>query len=274
MKFKYLVITFNVIFVIFLLCVSLMPIFLVGPGFAVNFWKAAWPIGLILLLVLISLNGFFIANYRLLRLMEREDWPALAYYLEEKVFTKKRYNSKNIRLLANSYLVMCDFPSISKLENNVTAARPVSIEKNLLVFGAAKILNGDHKGAAIFLKKYLDKGKVREEQWVRWFYGFSQMLDGDFGKAESEFMSLAAASNDALIAGLASYFLATVLEKHSLKPEECRSNSGNGSERVRKTHKNIEAWKKEAENAGTEVHTAIIRKYIDEAGEWLFINQE
>jgi len=241
-----------------------------GPGFAASFWKTAWPIALILLIVLICLNAIFIANYRLLRLLEREDWPALAYYLEEKVYTKNQYNSKNVRLLANSYLVLCDFTSIFNLESKVAAAKPVIIEKNLLVFGAARILSGDLKGATSFLKKSLDKGKVREEQWVRWFYGFSEMLDSNFGRAEPEFMALAVSSGSALITGLSSYFLANILAKHSLKPGECQSVSENGRERVRKVFKDITAWKKEAENSGTEVHTAIIRKFIDEAGTWLF----
>jgi len=225
---------------------------------------------MILIFVLIGLNIFFASNYRLLWLLEREDWPGLAYYLEEKVLTKNRYSSRNVRLLANSYLVMCDFPSIFNLESKTAAVKPRVIEKNLLVFGAAKILNGDHKGAAAFYKKSLDKGKVKEEQWVRWFFGFSQMLTGDFDNAETEFMALAASSGDALIAGLAAYFLACVLAKHSFKPEECQSVSESGRGRVRKIYKDFAAWKKEADNAGTEVHTAIIRKYIDEAGAWLF----
>ena len=270
LKFKYLVIVFNIIILFFLIVIALMPMLLMGSGFTVNSWKTAWPIALVLVLALGGLNVFFLLNYKLLILLEREDWPALAYYLEQKVFGKGQYTSRKVRLLANSYLIMSDFASILQLESKTTAARPAIIRKNALIFGAARLISGDQQGAAAFFQSCLEKGKVEEEQWVRWFYGFSRTLAGDFGQAEMEFTTLAASSRDALITGLSAYFLGNILAKHSLNPDECRSISENGRARVRKTFKNMEGWKKEAEKAGSEVHTAIIRKYINEAGPWLF----
>ena len=270
MKFKYLIIFFNLIIIFFLFAIVLMPLILMGAGFAVNFWRTAWPMALILFFVLVGINAFFLSNYRLLVLLEREDWPALAYYLEQKVFGKDQYSSRKVRLLANSYLAMNDFASVSQLETKAASAKPAVIGKNALIFGVARILSGDHKGAAAFFQTCLEKGKVEEEEWVRWFYGFSQMLTGAFRQAEQEFAALAISARDALVTGLSAYFLGTVLAKHSLRSEECCSISEKGRDRVRKAFKNEGGWKKEAEKAGTDVHTAIIRKYIDEACPWVF----
>ena len=270
LKFKYLVIIFNVIIVFFLLSILLLPFMVMGPEFAVNFWKSTWLVALVLILVLIGFNVFFLANHRFFRLLEREDWPALAYYLEQQVYGKSRYSSQKVRLLVNSYLVMCDFASISRLESKLEIVKPALITENLQVFGAARILSGDYNGAVAFYTKNLEKGKLKDEQWIRWFLGFSQMLTGSFNQAELEFKSLAATSGNGLITGLSAYFLGNNLARHSLKAVECRSISENGRERVRKEFKNIVEWKKEMEKAGTDIHTAIIRKYIDEAGVWLF----
>jgi len=213
---------------------------------------------------------FFFFNYRLLSLLEREDWPALAYYLEQKIFVKNRYKNRNVRLLASSYLVISDFQSVLKLESKAMLAKPAVVAKNALIFGSARILSGNHGEAAAFFKAHLSKCNSRDRQWVRWFHGFSYLLAGAFNAVEPEFSSLAISSNNALISGLSAYFLETSLKKYSLNPEKCHDTAKSGKERVVKSLKNIGNWTQEADKMGTDIHIAIIRKYIDEAGKWLF----
>jgi len=213
---------------------------------------------------------FFLFNYRLLSLLEREDWPALAYYLEQKIFVKRRYSNRNVRLLASSYLVISDYQSVLKLESKVMLKKPSVVSKNVLIFGAARVLNGKHEEAAAFFRQHMEKCRVKDKQWVRWFLGFSDLLAGSFNKAEPVFSSLAAASSDALISGLSSYFLHASIFKYSLNPQVCSVNAENGRQRVVKAIRNINNWKKEADKMASDIHIAIIRKYIDEAGEWLF----
>jgi len=213
---------------------------------------------------------FFLFNYRLLSLLEREDWPALAYYLEQKIYVKNRYSVRNVRLLASSYLVISDYQSVIKLEGKTQLFKPSVVNKNVLVFGSARILSGNHGEAAAFFKSHMGKVKGKDKQWVRWFYGFSHLLGGSFGYAEPEFSSLALSSNDALLSGLSAFFLSKSIVKYSTRQKECRDVSENGKKRVVNAIKNIYNWEKEAENRGTEIHIAIIRKYVDEAGKWVF----
>jgi hypothetical protein len=271
LKFKYLVIALSILIVIIMLIAVLLPVLLAGPELAVNFRLIVLPLLIFMLLLLVCVSVFFLLNYRLFSLLEREDWPALSYYLEQQIYVKGKYNAQKVRLLASSYLVASDYSSVLKLESKAMLAKPSVVDKNALIFGAARILSGNPKEAAAYFKTYLEKGSNREKQWVRWFLGFSQLLDGVFSMAEQEFMSLAISSDDVLITGLSAYFLDSLLIKHSLKPEECRAVAENGRGRVVKTLKNAGNWKKEADKEGTEIHAAIIRKYIDEAGKWLFI---
>jgi len=228
------------------------------------------PLLFFIALLLICMSLYFIVNYRLFSLLEREDWPALSYYLEQKIYVNGRYSAQNVRLLASSYLVISDFPSVLKLEGKTMLAKPSVVEKNVLIFGVARILSGNQKEAANFLKKYMDKGNNRTKQWIHWFFGFSHLLDGVYNVAEQEFSSLALSSDNALITGLSAFFLGNSLLKHSPKPEECRFIAENSRSRVLKALKNINDWKKEADRSTNEIHVAIIRKHIDEAGKWLF----
>jgi hypothetical protein len=270
LKFKYIVLIFNIIIIFFLSAVALIPFFSFGPDFAAMFWRSAWPLAVILFVSLTALNVFFLLNRRLFMLLEREDWPALVDYLEQKILYKGRYVPRQVRLLINSYLVMSDSAAVLRLENKVAIAKPALLEANALMFGSARILGGDPKSAATFFRLRLEKGKVRDNQWLRWYCGFSEILAGLFDKAETEFKDLAAASPDALVAGLSAYFLSGTLLHHSSYPAQCRTIAAESRERVVKALKNAEGWKKEAAKIETEVYAAIIKKYIDEAGIWLF----
>jgi hypothetical protein len=249
----------------------MVSLFITREGFGgVNFFSL--PFIVFMVIVLISLGIFFLLNYRLFLLLEREDWPALAYYLEQKILIKGKYSVKKVRLLASSYLVISDYSSVLKLENKALLVKPAVVDKNVLIFGAAKILAGNYVDAAAFFKQHLEKNRLKkyDAQWVRWFYGFSNLLGGAFSQVEQEFMSLAVSSRDALITGLSSYFLYNNLAKQSEKKQECLSIADNGKNRVINALKNEDGWKKEIEKTATEIHIAIVRKYIDEAGQWLF----
>ena len=270
MKFKYLIIAFTIIISIGILVTALLPLIMARPEYVVNFRYITLPLLLLMGLLLTSMSIYFFINYRLFSLLEREDWPALAYYLEQKIYVKNNYSDRNVRLLASSYLVISDFQSVLKLESKAILAQPSVIYKNILIFGAARILSGSHADAAVFFKTNMGKCEKKDKQWLNWFYGFSLLLSGDFNQAEPDFSSLAVSSDNALITGLSSYFLYNTIEKHSINPDKCREIAENGRKRVINAVKTIENWGKETDKVGAEIHIAIIRKYLFEAGKWLF----
>jgi len=110
----------------------------------------------------------------------------------------------------------------------------------------------------------------QDREWVRWFSGFSCLLGGVFDKAESEFLYMAVSSSDALIAGVSAYFLANNLAEKSLRKQDCLAAAETGRKRVVDTLISHDAWKKEVSKAEKAIHIAIIRKYIDGTGIWLF----
>ncbi|MDR2541875.1 MAG: hypothetical protein LBC80_00270 [Treponema sp.] len=288
MKFKYLIIVFSIITVFIVLVTILVPLFIARPAanilqgndslgtssfFAANFRLIIMPLLLVMVLLLGCMGIFFFFNYRLLLLLEREDWPALAYYLEQKIYVKGKYKNRFVRLLASSYLVVSDFASVLKLENKAMLAKSSVIDKNILVFGAARVLSGNHAEAIVFFKTYLEKrnGKTSEKDvWVHWYYGFSLLLAGNFDNARLEFISTINTSRDAVAVGLSAFFLHNSIAKKCDSPDECRADAERGRLRVVNTLKNAQKWNKEVAKLGGEIHIAVIKKYIDDAGVWLF----
>jgi len=270
LKFKYIIIGFNILIIFFLLVISITPVVVLGMDYALKFWASGWPLGLLLLLVLGAMNVFFLFNRRLFLLLEREDWPALVDYLERQIYERGRYSSRLVRLLANSYMILSDSAGVLRLEKKVSMAKPALLDKNALVFGTAHILGGRPAGAVAFFSARLEKGKPRQAQWVRMFYGFSLLLSRAFYKAETEFSALALSSDDAIITGLSAWFLAETLDKFSAKPEECRATAEQGRARLRKQMKTVADWRKEAARIENGIHAAVIKKYIEQSEPWLF----
>jgi hypothetical protein len=270
LKFKYLFIIFNIILGLFLLAVCLIPFVVLGPDLVPRFWASGWPVALVLALALVALNVFYFSRRRLYYLLEREDWPALQDYLEQQVISRGRYTPRMVQLLANTCLVMSDSAGVLALENKTAIAKPALIEANALVFGAARILGGDISGAVNFFSLRLEKGKIKDTPWVRWYYGFSLLLNRQFEKAAAEFKTLSAESSDAVITGLSSYFLGDTLRKKTGNGQDCRTQAQEGKDRVLQSVKTIDGWNREAAKIETEVHAAIIKQYISKAGAWLF----
>jgi len=270
-KFKSIFIVLNLTLLFFLCILVLLPLHFIASDFMGPFWHNNWPFIIILLIILFAFNTFYFINRRLFLLLEKEDWPALVRYLEDKVIQKGKYSPRLVRLLANSYLVLSDSAGVMSLENKTAITKPALIEANALVFGTARILGKDISGAVRFFGARRDTAKGEFREWVRWYHGFALLLDRQFEKAAEEFILLSRVSKDGVIAGLSSYFVSGALTQ-SLpeKEEEFREISAQGKERVLKAMPQEKDWDREASRISTEIHAAVLSKYMKETSRWLY----
>ena len=271
MKFKFVFILFSLTMLLLLLIFIFLPLVLLGPSFSLSYWRANWPLLLIWLLLFTGFNIFYFTNKRLFLLLEKEDWPAIVHYLENEVFKKGRYSSRLVRLLAISYLVLSDTDGMLNLENKAAIAKPALLDANVLIFGAGRILGKDFSGAARFFeaRKYTAKPKLKE--WVSWYLGFSFLLDYRLQGAADEFSFLARESKNAVVTALSSFFLSETLARVLPEKEtELLEISSIGKNRALGILPDTEKWKQAISKISTEIHAAIISKYIDGTGRWLY----
>jgi len=271
-KFKSIFILLNMTLLLFVALLIMLPLLVMDTVLIGPFWHGNWPFILALTLILAAFNIFYFTNRQLFLLLEKEDWPALVRYLEEKVIQKGRYSSRMVRLLANTYLVLSDSAAVMSLENKTAVAKPALVDANVLVFGTARILGKDISGAVRFFELRKDKAKGNLKEWVRWYHAFALLLDSQFEKAAVEFAVLARMSKDGIIAGLSSYFLTGAIARALPEKEpEFRNVSSQGSERVLKALPELKDWDREASRLSTEVHAAVLSKYMKETGRWLYV---
>ena len=274
-KFRTVFIVFNIFLLIFLAVLCVTPVLLLTPDFASVFWRANWFLILILAGILIAFDTYFFINRRLYALLEKEDWPALVHYLEEKVIHEGKYSSHLVRLLANTYLVLSDSPSVMSLENKAAIARPSLVNDNVLVFGTARILGRDISGAVRFFETRLANSKSSLRPWIHWYYGFALLLDKQFEAAADRFILLARESSNGVVTGLSAYFLQdnaikTLVNRNAEFGEAAMEGAG----RVRKAYPQMKDWIRETRKLSTEIHAAALTKYLEETGRWLYSNTE
>ena len=271
MKFKSIFILFSVTLLFFIAVLVLLPFFLLGTSFSESFWRFNWPLLAVLLVLYIVFNIFYFTNRRLFLLLEKEDWPALVRYLEDKVIQKGRFTSRMVRLLANSYLVLSDSAAVMSLENKTAVARPSLIDANALVFGTARILGKDISGAVRFFEARKNTVKAGLKEWVRWYHGFALLLNRQFEEAGEEFSLLVKMSKDGVITALSSYFLSqTIARALPEKEYEYTEISNAGRERVKKAMPSLKSWNREVSRLSMEIHAAALSKYMEETGRWLY----
>ena len=271
MKFKTLFLLFSITLIFFLGILVILPYYMLGTSYSETFWRTNWPLLLVWVFLFIGMNAFYFTNRRLFTLLEKEDWPALVRYLEDKVIQRGRYSPRLVRLLANSYLVLSDSAGVMSLENKTAMVKPGLVDANALVFGTARILGKDISGAVHFFENRKDTAKPAVREWMRWYHGFALLLDRQYERAGDEFSLLARVSGDGVITALSSYFLSESLalvlpEKFS----EFREISSTGKKRVLDALPRQKNWQREVSSLSTEIHAAALLKYMGETGKWLY----
>jgi hypothetical protein len=295
LKFKIFFLFFNCTIILFLLILFFMPFLVLGKDFSPawngTFIRSLWPLGAILIASLIVLDFYYFSNRKLFRLLEREDWPALAGYLETRLPRRGRYPGYLVRLYANTCLVLSDFETAADLENKLALVKPALVERNALLFGTARILGKDYAGALRFFAAHdrplaaghgpgsaVSKGRAflsglfagdraKQNQWLAWFHGFALLLNRRFEEAAEKFRLIAAEAADPLAAALAAWFLADSLSSTAAGSQEAALAA---RERVRSSLPLRKDWEREVAKNETEIYTAILRKYINEAGDWIY----
>jgi hypothetical protein len=245
-------------------------------------WRSSWTFVALFVAVALVIDAYFLVNRRMFRLLEREDWPALCTWLEQRVFVQGRYTARFTRLLANTYLTLADSAAVRELERKTALANPDLIEENALVFGAARLLDKDIAGAASFFSARFDsavrvpsvarKRALGKSSWLRWYYGFSLLLDRQYPRASEQFMILInEIAPTPLITGLSAFLLVDTLSEALVERKvEFLTVAESGRRQTRKRLPDIRDWNRAISVVRGEVHVVILLPRLRDAGEWLY----
>jgi hypothetical protein len=287
LKFRIIVVLSNAILLVFFLLAFFIPFLALGPQNAGVFWQGAWPVAVFFFLILLAMNLVYALNAGLLRLLDREDWPALAGCLEKRTIEKGRYRFRDVQLLVNTYMILSDNEALANLENRVMAANSPPIEKFTLIFGVGRIVRKDYAGAVRFFDSRLagQSGKKeasgaassavrpasRESFWIFWYSGFALLLDFRYTAAAERFSELARTAKDPVVTALTAWVLGQSL------PNALPDRSGEFAALAEETRKQVKtllpkrsAWDRKIQAMQDESHIAVISRYLQSTADWLY----
>lgn len=267
MKFKFLVVTFNIVLIVSFLIVFFTPFFALDAGFMAEFWLRNWYLAAVFLLLIAGVNLLFVLNGRTLILLEREDWPALAAHLERQVFDRGRLTRRTVRLLCDALILLADFQAIGRLEALLASKRPRLLDSLGPHFAAARLLAGDYPG----LESFASQERFRtgpDADWMGFFLGFARQM----GKKDAvdALVALTRKARDPIVVALAGYLAGgAVARGNPARAEEARAAAAEARERVLARFSRSR-WDRAVEEARAQMYVVMVGKLLDEAGAWLF----
>jgi hypothetical protein len=267
MKFKFIFILFNLIILLSFLAIYFMPLIMLGWDYTKVFWGRNWGLPLFFISVIGLLNAYFILNWKVFTLLEREDWPALIAHLEHRIYEKKLIFGQQVKILINAYLVRSELDAIGKLESFIRDRKPKLLPKSALAFGIPHLLRNDSIAMERYFSQFIHI-RGRDGAWVRWNYAFALILKGEKEESEAVLAGVCAEKTEPVLSLLSIYLL------HSLKPAPERGTlAQNGRIRIKSRYTQNQ-WAREVERSKSSVQIVILQKLVEEATGWLFAEGE
>ena len=175
MSFKTIFIIFNTIILASFLVIFLLPIFYLGLDFFPNFIKSNWIALIIFSIFMLGFNFYFISNWKLFSLLEKENWLILIDFLENNIFKKNKIQKKYIKILINTYILTNKIKSIQALAEFIAANKAELLVHYPIEFGIPYLFSEEHKKAEEYFNGLLKIEKIKNREWISWNYAFALM---------------------------------------------------------------------------------------------------
>lgn len=259
MKFKALFLVFNIVFALIFLTVFFLPMSLPGDNGFGAFWGRHWALGALFAVIVIAVNIVFALWWRLLSLLEAQDWAGLANYLEKKVYSRTMVTASTIRLFLESSFLIGDFDGILKLSDRlgaISASRQAKFAHKI----AAALIVGGKTADARDLCIAVGEHPAADRDWIRFFLAFTAALLGGPYPAKS-FAELSEAARDPIVTALSGYL--------NSKP----GRDGNAADQAKKRilgKYSKKKWDALVQDSGTGIHVIVLSTLITETAAWLF----
>jgi hypothetical protein len=249
-----------------------MPFFMLGWDYVKIFWRTNWYLAAVFFIAFMVLNIYFIYNWNLFSLLEKEDWKEIRRHLEGKIYEKKRESRQSVRILINTYIVLADTAGLGKLSRYLEEKGSRFFLIFALELGIPYMIQDDIAALeAYFLKAALNP-KARKKNWLRWNLAFARLAGGSGegrGKAADELAALTLQTKEPALLLLSAY----LLEKLPEMREDAGKLTIAARDTLRKKYTRF-SWEKVSRRAKNNLAVLMLSKLMDDAEKWLFGNEE
>jgi len=267
MKFKTIYILFNAVILLSFGFIFLMPLLLLGSDYFALFVSKNWIAGVLFLLTLIIINGYFLWNWKLFRLLESEDWRGLIHLLEYRVFQKGRCRKATVKMLINAYVVTSNVDKISALESHLREKKSTLLRTFALQFGIPYLLKmkDEPKAAETYFGRAAEGTNVPHRDWLRWSYASALLLERQFDAAKVTLQELLDSKIDPVLQLLAVHSLSFFAGTDPRLAERVEGDRKALAQRFTSAQ-----WDRRIESNSKNIQIVLFNGIIRDAKSWLF----
>ncbi len=264
MKFKLIFFLFNFIILLSFAVVLFMPIILLGPEYTRSFWHSTWYLPLFFLLTIAIIDGYFLVHWRLLNLLEEENWGGLIEYLEEQCLRRERLRSQFVRTLINAYFITNKVSRIELLEKEVREKKPALLKKFALQFGIPKMLHNDPDDIVRYFEEFKD-ARTSKRNWLRFLYSFGLLMKRENTEGREVLLGIIRETKDPVLRLLSIY----TIDPFKTVDDEVLSLVRRGREELSSRY-GRSALEREMNKQRDNVAVIVLGRLVSDALDWLY----
>jgi len=261
MKFKSIFFLFNIVVILSFALIFLLPIILLSGSYSIVFWKDNWYLAVLFLILIAGLDGYFIFNWNLFIFLEKEDWPSLTAYLEERIYERGQFRKQYIRLMINTALAVSNLDKIERLSREISERKPLLLPRYALLLGIPPFLRDDSTASLVHYGEFKDAKNTADRDWVKWAYAFSLIREGDREMAEEILRQILDNKNDYVLRLLTLFSLDSIGHKSDNTEAELA--------KYRSKFSDDRKWTSYCESLrGKNIFILLLTGLLDEARSW------
>lgn len=190
MKFKTLFYLFNAIVLFAFVTFILASMFAIRNYDAFAYGASNWiVVGLFVALIGI-LDYYFVHNWQMFSLLEKEDWAQLLLWLEKHIYQKGQFYKSYIHLLISTALSVSNLEAVRRLEVEIREKKPKLIRNFGVSLGIPLFLGQDYEAMQNYFQPLVEGRRTLQKDWARWCIAFVDSAKNDNGQGLSELIGL------------------------------------------------------------------------------------
>ena len=265
MKFKLIFALFNGVVILSFLFIFLMPVFFLGWDYTQLFWSSNWILAAAFAAIMVGLNVYFAANWKLFSYLESEDWQGLISFLERRMYEKGRFSKQHVRILVNTYVVVANTEGIRRLEEHLRETRPAYVPRFALHFGIPHLVSNEPQDIEQYYREMRKDPRCNDTHWIEWSYAFGLMLQEKHSEAKGVLTDLMSNAKNPVLRLLTAY----LLDAFSISDNEVRNLVLEEKRRLQGAY-TASRWAREVEKNRGNLQVVVLSKLIRDASSWAF----
>ncbi len=265
MKMKAIFIVLNAALGAAFLVIFFAPLVLFGSDWFTITWARTWPIAIIFVVTLGSVDTYFLLNWTLFKGLEKEDWASVAGTLEHRIFRGGPVMASNVRILLNTYLVTSNTEGIVALEAYLQKKKATLVPKFGLAFGIPHLLSKDTAEAELFFRTLLTRPRLTDRDWVKWNHAFSLLQLKKTEDARQRLDELCEKVSDPILILLSLYLLDVLARNDSSL--EAKVSARRAALKARYSPALLQ---KAIEKSSANMQVIVLSRLLQDAAQWLY----